>query len=664
MIVVIDPSKSVAAAARACAASLGNELQELRSVREAVALTARAEAFVFGPAMREPIQAVQHLYTKMPETPVIVVAEAAARDSISRALRFSPFVSSLVRCTGDEPDLIAQELDRAVRDHRRRRRYKKTIASLNEQMGGAAEGPPQLRATEYLGRLLEVAPVGVVTSDPAGSITACNAKAAALLETSERDALGKSVSDWFAELTADGWPALLEQARQGPVERIVRRHLSDGSVSHLQVMVAPVASAGEESAVLLVLLDVTTRHEAERQRDLVLSRERAARAEAEASSRAKDEFLSAVSHELRTPLSSIIGWTHMLRDGGDLPPEKRRHAIEVIHRNARAQAKLIEDLLDVSRIVSGKLRLSLTQMEPLEAIEMAIETVRPAAEAKGVRLQTILARDAGLILGDLDRLQQIAWNLLANAIKFTPRGGRVQVTLRRFESSIELAVADTGRGIAQEFLPHVFERFRQEDGAATRAQGGLGLGLAIARHLVELQGGTISVQSPGSGQGAVFTVRLPIAPLRLDERRTETQATSAAPAPAAPQSSLAGLHILLLDDEPDTRDMLTSFLESQRAVVFPAESVRDALAALAEARPDIVISDIGMPLEDGYSFIKQLRERPETARVPAIALTAYARTEDRTRALHAGFNMHVPKPVDVRELVAVIASLTRSSRPQ
>ena len=383
--------------------------------------------------------------------------------------------------------------------------------------------------------------------------------------------------------------------------------------------------------------------------------------EAREANRLKDEFLATVSHELRTPLTAILGWAHMLRTG-QFEGGSAGRAFETIERNARAQAQLIDDLLDVSRVITGNLRIDVRPVDPNSFIEAAVEAVRPAAEAKGVRVQRVI--DTGLVsvLGDPVRLQQVVWNLLSNAIKFTPRGGRVQVRMERVNSHLEISVSDTGAGIAAEFLPYVFDRFRQADQKTTRRHGGLGLGLAIVRHLVELHGGTVRAESGGEGHGSAFTVLLPVAPVyasEAPEARVHPAARDTLPAFECPDR-LDGLRVLVVDDEPDTRDMLSAGLGRCGALVTAVGSAEEALAALAAAPPDILISDIGMPGEDGYELIRKVRALPaDGGRVPAIALTAYARTEDRMQALRAGYQMHVPKPVEMAELAAVTVSLVR-----
>jgi PAS domain S-box-containing protein len=378
--------------------------------------------------------------------------------------------------------------------------------------------------------------------------------------------------------------------------------------------------------------------------------------------RLKDEFLATVSHELRTPLTAILGWAHMLR-AGQVGEKGVAEIAETIERNARAQSQLIDDLLDVSRIITGKMRLDVRAVEPHSFIESAIEALRPAAEAKNIRIQKVMDTGVVTVAGDPARLQQVVWNLLANAIKFTPKGGRVQVRLERINSHIEITVSDTGQGIEPEFLPLVFDRFRQADQKTTRRHGGLGLGLAIVRHLVELHGGTVHAESDGEGRGATFIVKLPIVPVyqrdKLSER-VHPAARDTLPAFDCPER-LDGLKVLVVDDEADTLELLRVGLGECGAQVTTAGSAEEALEAVAKERPDLLVSDIGMAGVDGYDLIRKIRALPAGSggRVPAIALTAYARTEDRLRALRAGYQMHVPKPVELTELITVLASLAR-----
>jgi PAS domain S-box-containing protein len=410
---------------------------------------------------------------------------------------------------------------------------------------------------------------------------------------------------------------------------------------------------------------VTAREDALRIRDEMLKREQVAREEAESANRSKDEFLATVSHELRTPLNAILGWAHMLR-ASKLDQNTQTRALETIERNAKSQAQLIEDILDVSRIVTGKLRLDVRPVDLAVVIEGAIEAVRPAADARGIRIDTIMDPSADAVSGDPDRVQQIVWNLVSNAVKFTGKGGRVQIQLRRASSYAEIVVGDTGQGISADFLPHVFDRFRQADATSTRRHGGLGLGLAIVRHLVEMHGGTVAASSPGEGLGATFTVRLPLTVARIDRigERDRVHPTPDGNMFSGPSSRLQGVSVMVVDDEPDTREMLKIMIGHLGAEVRACASSDEAMKLLSEWRPDVIVSDIEMPDEDGYELIRKVR-RSEANRgsrtVPAIALTAYGRVEDRVRALSAGYHVHIAKPAEPAELAAVIARLASGS---
>lgn len=414
--------------------------------------------------------------------------------------------------------------------------------------------------------------------------------------------------------------------------------------------------AATESAAIAAKLDTTR---ADLQRALAV---------ADSASRARDEFLATVSHELRTPLTSMIGWIELLRD--EKNAQMFSDGLDTIDRNAHAQARLIEDILDFSRINAGKLRLEVRPLELVDVIASAIEVVRPGAAAKGVQVSSVLDPNAGIVSGDPDRLQQVVWNLLSNAVKFTPKGGKVQVRLERINSFTSLTVSDTGEGIPAEFLPYVFDRFSQADTTSTRIHSGLGLGLGIVRHLVELHGGTVQVSSDGEGKGAAFTVRLPLIVAHPEEFQPERVQKAAPGAPPrkvnrSRSKDLIGVSILVVEDNDDARALLVTILKRSGATVASAENPPAALALMSTSRPDIIISDIEMPREDGYSFIKKVRlQESPTDRIPAIALTAYARGVDRVRALAAGFQMHMGKPVEPAELVAAVKSLLSTRGPR
>jgi PAS domain S-box-containing protein len=413
---------------------------------------------------------------------------------------------------------------------------------------------------------------------------------------------------------------------------------------------------GHTHGLLLVGTDITRRKLTE------IELERAKR-DAEGASRAKEDFLAVLSHELRTPLHAVYGWAQMLRSG-QLQVEAVERALDVIVRNAKAQVQLIDDLLDVSRIAAGKMRLDVRAVDLEAVIRAAMDAVRPATDAKEIRLQCAVDPGAAAITGDSDRLQQVIWNLLINAVKFTPKGGRVQVHLRRTDSHVEIVVSDTGQGISEGQLPYLFKRFHQADSTSTRSHTGLGLGLALVRHLVELHGGKVTARSPGEGQGATFIVELPVAIAR-HEKETEARAPSTARGTLRSMAgpSLRGLRVLVVDDDRDSLDLVHTILVNLGAEAQQCLSATEGLKAVEEWRPHVVISDIEMPGEDGYTFIRKVRalDFSKGGKTPALALTAYGRAEDRVRTLSAGYDMHVAKPVDPAELGVIVGSLAERS---
>jgi PAS domain S-box-containing protein len=422
------------------------------------------------------------------------------------------------------------------------------------------------------------------------------------------------------------------------------------------ILVPVIGAGGKVEAIAGTTRDVTERKEAEAEREALLASERAARAEAERASLVKDEFLAMLSHELRTPLNAIVGWTQVLRREPP-SPQTLAQGLAVIDRNARTQAQLIADLLDMSLVMSGRMRIDPQPVELRVVIEGAIESVRATAETQGVVLESALSPIAATITGDPTRLQQVVWNLLTNAIKFTPAGGRVRVTLAQLDSEVVIAVRDTGKGISPEFLPHVFERFRQAQSSAAREHRGLGLGLAIVKQLIDLHGGRVEATSDGEGQGSTFTVRLPAG-------RPHSSADSPAPhlrtLPAVPvpydAPNLEGVTVLAVDDDPDARDLVGRLLGECGARVVVAGSAQEALAAIGHEQLDVIVSDIAMPVQDGYTFMSAVRRLG--IKTPAVALSAFARTEDRRRSLYAGFQTHLAKPVEPAELVGIVAALT------
>lgn len=452
--------------------------------------------------------------------------------------------------------------------------------------------------------------------------------------------------------------ALLEKTQFNTEFRVL---MPDGKVRWSHCIGQPqIDSSGEVVRIVGNCRDITEQHEAEYEREEILKKEQTARREAEIANRLRDEFLATVSHELRAPLNAILGWGRLL-EKEILDQQTIRKAIETILRNAEAQNHLIEDLLDVSRIISGKLRLEISTIKPIKVIEAAMETVRPAAEAKGITLEVKSLSPVSHISGDPNRLQQIIWNLLSNAIKFTPNGGKVTVELERTNGDIEIRVSDTGIGIKEDFLPFVFDRFRQADASSIRKFGGLGLGLAIVRHIAEMHGGTVSASSAGENKGSTFIIKLPVAQGLQAAKNADTQEISGnLKSKNSPNIRLDGLLILAVDDEEDTRHLLVQSLTLYGATVITAKSAEEGLTAVQDKNPDILLSDIGMPDEDGYSLIRKVRTLSDKHQknIPAIALTAFTRAQDRMRAMTTGYQNHVSKPVEPDELATVIASLT------
>ena len=396
------------------------------------------------------------------------------------------------------------------------------------------------------------------------------------------------------------------------------------------------------------------------EREALLQSERSARIEAQRATRIKDEFLATLSHELRTPLNAILGWAQVLRAKGqdERTGDEVDRAMEIIERNARAQVRLIDDLLDLSRIMGGRLRLDVQELSLFDVVQAVVDSVEPTARAKNVRLEAILDPAGIVVSGDGARLQQVFWNLLTNAVKFTPKGGKIQVVLQRVNSHVEVAVTDTGVGIRGDFLPHVFDRFSQQDTSLQRKEGGLGLGLAITKQLVELHGGSVHAKSLGEGKGSTFTVSLPLAISRSSAKAPRVHPTTGESHDTIPMPRLDGLRALVVDDEPDARALIRSVLEKQGATVRQCSSARQALETLGADPPDVLVSDIGMPDLDGYQFIRRYRAmEPKGARLPALALTAFARADDRKQAILAGYQAHLSKPFDIVEFVIVVAGL-------
>ncbi|MDR3404910.1 MAG: PAS domain S-box protein [Chthoniobacter sp.] len=532
-------------------------------------------------------------------------------------------------------------------------------------------------ASRRLAAIVASSEDGIIGKDLHSIITSWNAGAERIFGYTAEEMVGQSIMRLIPEDRQEEEVEILSRIRRGDrmdhFETI--RAAKDGRQINVSVTVSPIKdSAGQVVGASKVVRDVTDQKQAEAalkkaleeadaanlERLQVLESEREARSRAERASRMKDEFLATLSHELRTPLNAVLGWVNILQleksQGAEL-----EEGLNVIERNARAQAQIIEDLLDMSRIISGKVRLDAQRVDLPTVLNEAIDTVLATAEAKGVRLVAEVDPFAGSISGDPHRLQQVFWNLLNNAIKFTPRDGKVQVRLKCINAHVEIAVIDTGEGIAPDFLPYVFDRFQQADASTTRRHGGLGLGLAIVKQLVELHGGKVSVSSEGRGHGATFTVELPLSAAHV---RSETERGHAhvvvRESPTLPAISLSDIHVLVVDDEADAREFVKRLLHHAGATVATAGSAREAMECIAAQRPDVLVCDIGMPEEDGYALIRQLRNSGDESGVrnlPAVALTAYARSEDRTKAIRSGFQNHLAKPVEPAELLAIVGSL-------
>jgi PAS domain S-box-containing protein len=512
----------------------------------------------------------------------------------------------------------------------------------------------------------------VIATDTQGYVTFMNSVSESLTGWRQAEATAKPLGEVFKIINAH-----TRQPADNPVARVLREGKVVGLANHTRLIArdgteipiddsaAPIRNNGELVGVVLVFRDVAERIRAEHEREQSLEREHTARTQAEAASHAKDEFLATVSHELRTPLTAILGWARLLSIG-NLSGENSSKAIETIERNAKAQAQLIEDLLDMSRITSGKLRLSFEPVNLANVIETALESVGPTAQAKSIQLTANLDSAAGMVIGDASRLQQVIWNLLSNAVKFTPKGGAVEIRLARDNSQAEIIISDTGKGISAEFLPRLFQRFQQADTKDTRQQGGLGLGLAIVRQLVEMHAGTVTADSQGEDQGATFILKLPLMAVQADTSTLLEEHVNESRRLLDRLPRLDGVKVLVVDDEDSAREVIAAVLTQCGAVPTSVASVSDALTELKRMQPDVIVSDIGMPGENGYDLISKIRmlRADQGGDIPAVALTAYAKTEDRMRALAAGYQSHVPKPVEPAELALVIASLIERASGQ
>ena len=508
----------------------------------------------------------------------------------------------------------------------------------------------------------------IIAKDLDGIITSWNAAAERVYGYSAEEMIGKSITVLIPPDRPDEEPAILAKLRNG--ERIDHyesvRIAKDGRRIDVSLTVSPLRDAtGKVIGASKISRDITEIKRAQTERERLLAREEKARAEAEAANRVKDEFLATLSHELRTPLNAIMGWAGMLRSG-KLTSEESERAIEIIDRNAKVQSRLIEGVLDVSRIVSGKFQIECRPVQLREVVTAAVDSIRPTADAKSIGLKVVIEPDVQMASGDFNRLQQVVWNLLSNAVKFTEGGGEVTIAMRNVDEDVEIAVSDTGQGISSDFLPHVFDRFRQADSSTTRKHGGLGLGLAIVRHLVELHGGRVEAESDGPGKGATFRVRLPSITENLASEQPRPQFVETFKA----AEMLRGVKVLVVEDENDARELLVEMLTTCEADVRAASSASDSLRLVSEWKPEVLLSDISMPEIDGYDLIQRVHamelesesqsngERAKESKIAAIALTAHARDEDRQRALAAGFHAYLAKPVELGELMKCIAEVT------
>ena len=515
-----------------------------------------------------------------------------------------------------------------------------------------------------LAAIVESSDDAIISKTLDGIITTWNIGAERMFGYRADEVIGKPITILIPPDSLDEEPAILSRLRKG--ERIEHyetvRMRKDGSLLDVALTVSPVKDGnGKIIGASKISRDITERKKAAIEKEQLLEAERAARTEAERVSLTKDEFLATLSHELRTPLSAILGWSQLLASG-QMDAKEVKEGLETIERNARLQTQLIEDLLDMNRIVSGKVRLDVQRTDLADVVEAAVNSIRPAVEAKGIRLRKIIDPVAGPVAGDPGRLQQIVWNLLSNAVKFTPKGGKIEVIVERVNSHLEITVSDSGLGIKPEFLPHVFERFRQADASTTRRFGGLGLGLSIVKQLVELHGGNVRANSAGEGLGAAFIVSLPLRAIGDEEKREHPRSRNGSA--LACEVDLEGLRVLIVDDEPDARELIKRVLLQCQANVITAASAAEGLKILQAERPHVLISDIGMPEMDGYQFIREVRKlsASDGGRTPAIALTAFARSEDRTRAMLAGYQVHISKPIEPQELIATVGSLAGQLR--
>ncbi len=517
------------------------------------------------------------------------------------------------------------------------------------------------RQLAYVEAIYATAPVGLCFVDTDLRFRSINTRLAEMNGKPVEDHLGRTLHEVVPDIVGTIEPCYRRVIETGePVLNVEMSAVGQtGTLQHFDVSYYPIKdNKGHVLGVNVVVVDITQRKQVEEDRERLLAREKAAREEAEVANRMKDEFLATISHELRTPLTSILGWARMLMENS-LEESQRRHALRVIERSAKSQTELIENILDTSRIIAGSLKLEARPVEIEQILRAAVDVIRPSADAKRIDLRLLIEEHRSFVLGDANRLQQVVWNLLANAVKFTNPHGHIEARLTRDGSQIEITVQDTGIGIEPQFQPYVFDRFRQADSTSTRKYGGLGLGLAIVRHTVEMHGGSVTVSSPGKDRGSTFRVRLPVVSPARQPKSDAASKEASKNVKLEKCPTLSGLRVLVVEDDTDTLDLLRFILDQSGATVIPAASASEALNLFERSQPNVLISDLAMPDQDGYELLAKVRSRgpKQGGNIPAVALTAYTRAEDRTRALAAGFQKHVSKPVDPEELIKVVAKL-------
>ncbi|MEH2086083.1 hybrid sensor histidine kinase/response regulator [Nostoc sp.] len=591
------------------------------------------------------ISALEIARNLCPEIPFIFVSAVLGEELAIEALKNGATDYVLKQRLGR----LVPSVQRALREAKERRKRKQAEESL------------QKSEAKYR-RIVDTSYEGIWMIDSKTRTEFVNQRISQMLGYPAEEIIGRSIFDFMDRADDIAAEAKLEWFKgEGSDLKEGRLRCQDGSYIWTLISARAILNErGECLGAIAMLTDITDRKRSESERDRLLQLEQTARAEAEAANRIKDEFLAVLSHELRSPLNPILGWAKLLQSR-KFDEESLNKALKTIERNAKLQAQLIEDLLDVSRILQGKLSLNTIPVDLVSTIEGAIETVQLAAEAKTIQIETMLDPNVGKVLGDSARLQQVFWNLLSNAVKFTETEGKVNVRLERIDAQAQITVSDTGKGINPDFLPHVFDYFRQGDSTTTRRFGGLGLGLAIARHLIEMHGGRIWAESLGEDKGAIFTVRLPLIKNSATiEDDTNTDSSTA----VFSSSPLMGLQVLVVDDNDDTRDFFSFVLEQFGAIVTAVASGYEALQALTQSKPDILLSDIGMPEMNGYMLMQQVRTQEAKIggkKMPAIALTAYAGEINQQYALRAGFQQHIVKPVAPEELLVAISNLVQST---